>query len=168
MVKIQKHPGTLGLSILSAAIIISSIGASFWTTLIAQGKENSSILPSFKLGPIIIQKNSLLAVPTLTAPPVSIKTIPMVVTAYSSSLWETDDDPNITASGTLVRSGVVANNLLPFDTKVRIPKLYGDRIFIVEDRMNSRKDSYQLDIWFPSYWEAKKFGVKTLNVEILD
>lgn len=92
----------------------------------------------------------------------------MVVTAYSSSLWETDDDPNITASGTLVRSGVVANNLLPFDTKVRIPKLYGDRIFIVEDRMNSRKDSYQLDIWFPSYWEAKKFGVKTLNVEILD
>ena len=91
----------------------------------------------------------------------------MVITAYSSTPWQTDNTPFITASGTWVRDGIVANNLLPFGTKVRIPSLFGDKIFVVEDRMNPRKGPYSLDIWLPSYKEAKNFGATTTLVEIL-
>jgi len=116
---------------------------------------------------LTIQGNSLMPVSPLPSPRV-IKTIKMVTTAYSSTPEQTDDDPFITAAGTTVRDGIVANNLLPFGTKIRIPELYGDKIFVVEDRMHKRKGSYHIDIWFPSYLEAKEFGVKRPCVEILE
>lgn len=90
----------------------------------------------------------------------------LTVTGYSSSHDETDDDPFITASGETVRDGIVATNLLPFGTKVRIPKEFGDKVFIVEDRMH-RRFSNRVDIWFPSKSEAWKFGKKSLEIEIL-
>jgi 3D (Asp-Asp-Asp) domain-containing protein len=96
------------------------------------------------------------------------KKIPVVVTAYSSTPWETDDTPFITASGTEVRDGVVANNLLPFGTRIRIPELYGDKIFTVEDRMHLRKSIYQVDIWFPYTSEAINFGVKSASIVVVD
>ena len=130
-----------------------------------QAKENS---PDTAIsGLLIIQGNSLAANSPLPSPKV-VKTIQMMTTAYSSTSYETDDDPFITAAGTWVRDGVIANNLLPFGTKIRIPELYGDRVFVVEDRMNSRKGYYHIDIWFPSYWEAKSFGAKITYVEILE
>ncbi|RLC35094.1 MAG: hypothetical protein DRZ76_01140 [Candidatus Nealsonbacteria bacterium] len=92
----------------------------------------------------------------------------VVVTAYSSTPEETDADPFITAAGTRVRDGIIANNLLPFGTMVRLPELYGEKIFVVEDRMNPKKGYYHFDIWFPSYWEAKNFGAKNTYVEILE
>ncbi|OGE84688.1 MAG: hypothetical protein A3B23_00870 [Candidatus Colwellbacteria bacterium RIFCSPLOWO2_01_FULL_48_10] len=88
------------------------------------------------------------------------------ITAYSSRVQETDDTPFITASGKHVRDGIVAANWLPFGTKVRIPELFGDRIFVVEDRMH-RRNSEKLDIWFESTRAAMYFGVKTARVEIL-
>ncbi len=88
------------------------------------------------------------------------------ITAYSSRVEETDDTPFITASGTLVRSGVVAANWLPFGTKVRIPDLFGDTTFTVEDRMHWR-NSDRLDVWFPTTEEAVRFGTQTARVEIL-
>lgn len=91
-----------------------------------------------------------------------------LITAYSSTVWETDDTPFITASGKAVRDGVVANNLLPFGTKIRIPSLYGNKIFTVEDRMHWSKSDYQVDIWFPETWQAVDFGVKRGSVEILE
>ena len=98
----------------------------------------------------------------------AIKTIEVVVTAYSSTPEQTDDTPFITASGKCVKDGVIANNMLPFGTKVRIPKLYGNKVFVVEDRMNKKKSDYHIDIWFPTYNQAKNFGVKTVYIEVLE
>ena len=100
--------------------------------------------------------------------PKVVQKLPVVITAYSSTVWETDEDPFITAAGTGVRDGIIANNYLPFGTKVRIPELYGDKVFTVEDRMNWKKGNYQVDIWFPSYSEAKEFGAKRTYIEILE
>lgn len=96
------------------------------------------------------------------------QSLAMTVTAYTSSPEETDDTPFITASGKSVGDGIVANNLLPFGTKVRIPELYGDKIFTVQDRMHYRMGNYKIDIWFPDKTEAKKFGVKKATIEILE
>ena len=91
--------------------------------------------------------------------------IEVPLTAYSSSVDETDDTPFITASGNYVRHGVTAANFLPFGTKFRIPELFGDRVFVVEDRMH-RSYNYRIDIWFPSKEEAIKFGYQVAEVEI--
>jgi len=117
--------------------------------------------------PLTFQKNTLLP---LTSPPrfKVVKTFKVIVTAYSSTYFETDETPFITASGKKVREGVVANNLLPLGTKIKLPELFGEKIFVVEDRMNPKKSLYHIDIWFPSYWEAKQFGVKKTFVEVLE
>jgi len=117
----------------------------------------------------IFNGNTLLPIASPANPePKVVKSLPVIVTAYSSTFWETDHDPYVTAAGTSVREGIIANNLLPFGTKVRLPEIYGDKIFVVEDRMNSRKGYYQVDIWFPSYWEAKNFGAKRTYLEVLE
>ena len=118
-----------------------------------------------------IQENALLPIPNPLEHQdnfVVAEQIEVIVTAYSSTVWQTDSHPYLTAAGTLVRDGVVANNLLPFGTKIRLPGIYGDKIFVIEDRMNSRKGNYQIDIWFPSYWEAKNFGAKSTIMEIVE
>lgn len=115
----------------------------------------------------IIQGNSLLSITEPANPePEVIKRLLVIVTGYSSTEDQTDSDPFITAAGTWVREGIIASNLLPFGTKVRIPEVYGDKIFVVEDRMHWEK-KYQIDIWFPSYWEALNFGAKRTYIEIL-
>ena len=92
--------------------------------------------------------------------------IEVPITAYSSSVDETDDTPFITASGSYTADGVAAANFLPFGTKFRIPKIFGDKIFVVEDRMH-RSYNYRIDIWFPSKEEAIRFGYRFTEVEIL-
>lgn len=90
----------------------------------------------------------------------------VVATAYSSTPDQTDSTPFITASGTHVRDGVVAANFLPIGTLIRIPEVYGDKVFVVEDRMHKRY-SNRVDIWFPSRNEAKQFGVKQIVIELI-
>ena len=90
----------------------------------------------------------------------------LFITAYSSTPDQTDDTPFITASGSHVRDGIVAANFAYFGTKFRFPTLYGDKIFVVEDRMNSRYP-YRVDIWMRTREEAKQFGVKIVPVEII-
>ena len=90
-----------------------------------------------------------------------------MVTAYSSSVWETDSNPFITASGQGVRDGIIANNLLPFGTLVKLPDIFGDKVFVIEDRMSSQKGPYHFDVWFPSQSQALEFGAKLTNIEIL-
>jgi len=46
-----------------------------------------------------------------------------------------------------------------------MPDKFGDRLFVVEDRMNGRF-SLQVDIWMSDQEEAKKFGIQYLKVEI--
>jgi len=90
----------------------------------------------------------------------------VTITAYSSRPEETDSTPFIAASGKRVHDGMVAANWLPMGTKVRIPALFGDKIFVVEDRMHAR-NAEKLDIWFASTDAARNFGVKIATVEIL-
>ena len=94
------------------------------------------------------------------------KLVRAVITAYSSREEETDDTPLITAAGTKVRPGVVAANWLPLGAKIRIPELFGDQVFTVEDRMHARMDG-KVDVWFSSTNEALRFGTKSARVEIL-
>ncbi len=116
-----------------------------------------------------IQKNTLLPIAEIFNPaPEAVQKIRVVVTAYSSTPCQTDDTPFITASNTWVRKGIVANNFFSFGTRIRIPEFYGDKIFVVEDRMHWRKSNYHIDIWFPSYWEAKNFGIQKTYIEILE
>ena len=91
----------------------------------------------------------------------------VTVTAYSSTPDQTDDSPFITANGTFVHDGVIAANFLPFNTKVKFPEVYGDKIFIVEDRM-AKKNSHKMDIWMSSRSLALRFGVKSLIFEIIE
>jgi 3D (Asp-Asp-Asp) domain-containing protein len=86
------------------------------------------------------------------------------VTAYSPSKDETDDSPFITASNRRVFDGLVANNCLPFGTKVKI----GDRIYEVWDRMNKRYGCENFDIFFWTKKEALKWGRKKMWVEIIE
>jgi 3D (Asp-Asp-Asp) domain-containing protein len=117
----------------------------------------------------ISEGNSLISSANPTNPdPKVVRKINMVVTAYSSSVHETDETPLITASGTRVEDGIVASNLLPFGTRIRIPEIYGDKIFMVEDRMNWKAGNYHVDIWEDSYKDALNFGAKTTYIEVLE
>ncbi len=118
--------------------------------------------PSSAETELITENNAFLA------PKPIKKVLYLTVTGYSSSPDETDDDPWITAYNTIARDGIVASNILPFKTKIKIPSLFGDKIFIVEDKMNPRYGEH-LDIWFPTKWQAKEFGIHyDVLVEILE
>ncbi len=119
-----------------------------------------------KVASYVAKQSAKIPAKTFAAKPV--KTIKVLATAYSSSVDETDSDPFITASGKRVADGIVANNLLPLGTKIRIPKLYGDKVFTVYDRMNKRKGNYHIDLWMPSKTLALNFGVKSVEIEVLE
>lgn len=88
------------------------------------------------------------------------------LTAYSSTVWQTDANPFVTAAGTMVRDGIVAANTLPFGTKIMIPEMFGDKIFTVEDRM-AKKNHHKIDIWFPTVSQARQFGIKKAKILII-
>ena len=93
------------------------------------------------------------------------KTMYVTVSAYSSLTNQTDSAPHLTAIGTPVRDGIVAANFLPIGTVIRFPDRFGEKIFLVEDRMNE-KFGFQVDIWMSNNEEAKKFGIQYLKIEI--
>ena len=102
------------------------------------------------------------------------KKITVIVTAYSSSPDETDSTPCITANGhdlckhyeTFGDGNTIATNFLPFGTTVRLPDAFGDKEFIVRDRMNARFVSNHIDVWMPTKEAARKFGVKRIEMEV--
>ncbi|MGB2762162.1 MAG: hypothetical protein WBC21_01320 [Minisyncoccales bacterium] len=99
-----------------------------------------------------------------------VNTIPkkimyVTVTAYSSTNGQTDGTPYLTAIGTPVRDGIIAANFLPIGTVVRLPDKFGEKLFVVEDRMHE-KYGLQIDIWMSAQEEAKKFGIQYLKMEI--
>jgi len=100
-----------------------------------------------------------------------IRTSTHTMTAYNSEVAQTDDTPCITANGfNVCEHGIedtIAANFLPMGTKVRIPDLFGDRIFIVRDRMNARYPD-RVDIWMKHRTDAIKFGVKVAKIEVLE
>lgn len=75
-----------------------------------------------------------------------IRTLNVFATAYSSDPYQTDDTPCLPAMNfdlcehylVYGLEDTIAANFLPLGTKVRFPELYGDKVFTVRDRMNSR------------------------------
>lgn len=116
----------------------------------------------------LVQNDSVLATRSPITPktykPKKIYTV--AATGYSSTPEQTDSTPFITASGTHVRDGVIAANFLPIGTIIKIPELFGDKTFIVEDRMNNRY-WLNIDIWFSEKGLAKEFGLKVVKIEIV-
>lgn len=91
-------------------------------------------------------------------------TFNVIAVAYSPTVDQNDASPCVTASGSIVRRGVVATNFLPIGTRLKI----GDETFTVEDRMNSKYNGVQIiDIWHPTRKEALAFGRKDLEITIL-
>ena len=93
------------------------------------------------------------------------RVIYVTITAYSSTPDQTDDSPFVTANGTWVHDGTMAANFLSFGTKVRLPDYSGDKVYVIEDRMNQRY-TYRADIWMETREAAKQFGIRTLKMEI--
>ncbi len=90
------------------------------------------------------------------------------VTAYTSSVEECDSDPFITADGSTTRDGIIATNFLPFGTKVRLPDLFGDKVFVVHDRMNARY-VYRIDVWMEKKVDMRQFGIhRNVEIEIVE
>lgn len=118
------------------------------------------------LGVIIVNSNSILQAKSPGPQELASKFL-MYVTAYSSSADETDSTPHLTASGTSTRDGVIASNLFPIGTQVKIPKLFGAKVLVVEDRMHERFTD-RLDVWMPSKLQALQFGKKQAEVEVVE
>ena len=88
-----------------------------------------------------------------------------VLTAYTPRPEETDDTPHITASGQLVREGIVANNCYPFGTLIEI----NGKLYEVQDRMNKRFDNCCecFDILTFDLEKAREFGKKVEEIKII-
>jgi len=100
-----------------------------------------------------------------------VSTSTHTMTAYNSEAAQTDASPCITANGfNVCEHGIedtIAANFLPMGTKVKIPDLFGDRIFVVRDRMNQRHAT-RVDVWMKDRTSAIKFGVKVAKIQVLE
>ena len=97
--------------------------------------------------------------------PVEAISITARCTGYNGAEY---GDPwgGVTASGTKVHWGTVAvdPNVIPLGSKLRIEGF--DTIFVAEDTGSAIKGN-RVDVWFPSVGEALNFGVRTLQVTVL-
>lgn len=84
------------------------------------------------------------------------------VFAYNADPAQTDTTPLITASGSTVAEGIVANNCLPFGTTVNIE----GAMYRVYDRMNSRYGCNVFDIFMWSHQRAVEFGKRNVTVYV--
>ncbi len=103
------------------------------------------------------------------------RTMTVVSTAYNSLEGQTDDSPCIPAMSSFNLcdfynehgyGNTVAANFLPLGTQVQFPDLYGNKIFVVRDRMNRRYGNGRVDIWLYDHGDAVAFGVKRLKMNI--
>jgi 3D (Asp-Asp-Asp) domain-containing protein len=177
---------TLLVIIASTHIMVPTANAGFWGWVADRivGTEASATEPmsEHQLADYLIAEGRTTAAPTdehatiagsalLSYSSVAYKpaagtyrqTMTLQVSAYNSEVAQTDDSPFITAMGTHVRDGIVATNILPFGTLVKMPDLFGDKVFVVEDRMNSRYQNH-MDIWMEDKQDALKFGRRTVAV----
>lgn len=103
------------------------------------------------------------AIPEPEPPPIH-NVVMAEVSAYTSSIDETDETPDITASGERTRDGVAAcPSRYKFGTKIEI----GGKEYVCLDRMNARyRDGNYFDIWIEGKKEALEWGRRTLSVNI--
>ncbi|MEW6585819.1 MAG: hypothetical protein AB1442_09460 [Nitrospirota bacterium] len=86
-----------------------------------------------------------------------------VFTAYTAEVAQTDSSPTTTASNVTVREGIIANNCLPFGTRIRV---HG-KVYEVQDRMDDRHGCDNFDIYMTDYSRAVSFGKQPLRYEII-
>ena len=162
--------------IISLVIIIFVFQMLFPQYAHAQAVSTTSVIEEPKVGYLYVSNSPQLIMfspdedgwqSLPTAPLRQPRKVMVEITAYSSTIDQCDSDPFTTANGSQVSDGIVAANFVPFHTKVRIPSLYGDKVFSVEDRMN-RRFSNRMDIWMASRQEAIKFGIKRIEIEVFD
>lgn len=95
----------------------------------------------------------------------------VTLTAYNSEVEQCDGDPCTTASGfNVCKHGIedtVAANFLPLGTKIKIPSLFGDRIFVVRDR-TAKKYGDRVDVWMIKKQDALQFGKRRANVVVVE
>ncbi|MDP3901723.1 MAG: hypothetical protein Q8Q37_01975 [bacterium] len=143
--------------LLSAALLLNVLG--FHINFAVPFDLSQNISSAFESGVIatsLYEKDALKIADRLV----------VTLTAYSSTPDQTDDSPFITASNTYVHDGTVAANFLPFNTRIMIPELFGDKIFVVEDRMHKRF-SDRVDIWFAERSDAQRFGKQQAEILVL-
>ena len=87
------------------------------------------------------------------------------ISAYTSSVEETDDTPDINAMGTKPKQGSIAcPTRYKFGTEVFIK----EKKYICDDRMSTRYAGGDFfDIWFESRADAIHFGRQTIEVKVL-
>lgn len=111
----------------------------------------------------------------------------VLATAYSSDPWQTDSTPCYPAMDFNMcehyekygLEDTIAANFLPLGTKVKLPELFGDKVFTVRDRMNARYNgTNRIDIWVGSETpvnqdiiqkakaKALSFGTQSLVMEV--
>lgn len=115
-------------------------------------------------------------------------TMTAIATAYSSDPWQTDATPCIPAMGSFNLceqyeqhglENTIAANFLPLGTRVRFPELFGEKEFVVRDRMNAKYNgTSRIDFWVGSETpknqeivlaakqKAIAFGVKRVTMEV--
>ncbi|MDR9391476.1 MAG: hypothetical protein RI554_05555 [Trueperaceae bacterium] len=119
--------------------------------------------------------------------PPATPTLRVRATGYNSLPEQTDATPDVTATGTSTRFGVVAvsrdllSDDLPYGSLVRLTDLGSARgggagyfqslldrhgPFVVEDTMHARKTN-QLDVWFEDYASAVAWGVRNVEVTVV-
>jgi 3D (Asp-Asp-Asp) domain-containing protein len=152
------------ITVLSLAVLGTVLPANASATVGATSAQDRAIALTVEEMQNATKETGVLPTADLGETPDRVMTVSM--TAYNSLPEQTDGNPFETAMGTTVRRGIVAANFVPLGTYIKIPELYGDEIFVVEDRMNSRYTS-RVDIWMEEYADARKFGVKhDIKVEI--
>lgn len=157
--------------VLRSVGVIAIIGV-FTSALPAQAVNLQTkrlvVLSSFPLQVETIEQEEVPPFPTVQDRE-PLKTITVVSTAYNSLVGQTDSTPCIPAMPKFdlckfyEENGFgnsIAANFLPLGTQVTFPDLYGDKIFVVRDRMNARYGYGRVDIWMHEKADAKAFGVK--------
>lgn len=84
------------------------------------------------------------------------------ITGYNAEREQTDDTPFTMASGNRVYEGAIANNCLPFGTRIKMKGKW----YFVEDRMNSKYGCSYFDIFFWDKNDALNWGRRTIKVEV--
>ena len=120
--------------------------------------------------------------------PIANPVLTVRATGYNSLAAQTDATPDITATGTTTRFGVLAVSRdllasdLPYGSLVRLRDLGGyhdgrgtgrfqtvldgQDLFVVEDTMHARKRN-QVDVWFGDYASALNWGVRQVEVQVI-
>jgi len=164
-IDIKRAAGEVVLFLIMALIFINVIGTLVLLEKIFYEKEGKLPVVSRPLAETLREEDGR----------VLIRKIIVQASAYSSSADQTDSTPCITANGfnlctAYYSNGIadtIAANFLPMNSVVRIPDLFGDRLFVVRDRMNPRYSRNHIDIWMPTRNQAVAFGRRWVEVEIV-